>query len=214
MQEAAILFFCHLFSQLSSSKNQSWCLPLSLWPPTPCSAAPTTLAWWSQHRELFLPPKSQRSSSKRRASRGSTKDWGRHWWGKILILRWGGTRAAWYWGGKKKLTLQCVCHSRWRSSLLQSPSGRKTSYYFLSSSLFSALWPLTKKCFSYGPPYKQIARYLIGQHHPVLSAHISLALVNIYQVNPNVHLENISTCLSLHVLQCDYCSCTQYVKQP
>lgn len=89
-------FFCHLFSQLSSSKNQSWCLPLSLWSPTPCSAAPTTLAWWSQHRELCLPPKSQRSSSKRRASRGSTKAWGRHWWGKILILRWRGTRVAWY----------------------------------------------------------------------------------------------------------------------
>lgn len=146
MQEAAILFFCHLFSQLSSSKNQSWCLPLSLWPPTPCSAAPTTLAWWSQHRELFLPPKSQRSSSKRRASRGSTKAWGRHWWGKILILRWGGTRAAWYWGGKKKLTLQCVCHSRWRSSLLQSP-GQEDELLFLIIIIVFRIMTSNKKMF-------------------------------------------------------------------
>lgn len=72
-----------LFSpQRPSSKNQSWCLRRSWWPPTPCPAAPTSPAPLSRHREPCRPLRSPRSFSKRRASRGSTKAWGRRWWGK------------------------------------------------------------------------------------------------------------------------------------
>lgn len=74
-----------LSPQRPSSKNQSWCRQPSSWPPTPCSAAPTSPARRSQrspHHGLCLLLRSQRSFSKRRASRGSTKGWGRHWWGK------------------------------------------------------------------------------------------------------------------------------------
>lgn len=76
--------------KLPSSKSQSWCLPPSSWPPTPCSAALTTLARWSQRHELYLPHRSQRNSSIRRASRGSTGVWGQHWWGKTLTPSWRG----------------------------------------------------------------------------------------------------------------------------
>lgn len=72
-----------LFSlQRPSSKNQSWCLRRSWWPPTPCPAAPTSPAPPSRHREPCQPLRSPRSFSRRRASRGSTKAWGRRWWGK------------------------------------------------------------------------------------------------------------------------------------
>lgn len=76
-----------LFSlQRLSSKSQSWSLQQSWWPPTPCPAAPTSPARWSRHRELCRLRRSPRSFSKRRASRGSTKDWEQHSWGTNVFI--------------------------------------------------------------------------------------------------------------------------------
>lgn len=77
-----VFFF---FVQRSNNRNQSWWLPQSLWPLMQCPVALTILAWSFLHQELCRLHRLQKNSSRRRASRGSTKVWGPHWWGKSLL---------------------------------------------------------------------------------------------------------------------------------
>lgn len=78
-------FFFFIFVQRSNNRNQSWWLPQSLWSLMQCSVALTILAWSFLHQELCRLHRLQKNSSRRRASRGSTKVWGPHWWGKSLL---------------------------------------------------------------------------------------------------------------------------------